>query len=96
MVRETLMSALRWWARSVGLQSTFLDVHDVATTIRSYNGFQSIATLPACSFTGLLCFQFGTSVTLIVKAGQAQLPITSFFVLRRIYLSDLYHNILRQ
>lgn len=60
--------------------SNIADKSDTATAIGNYTGFQSIATLLASSFTGLLWFQFGAAIALISIAVLTIVVITYFFV----------------
>lgn len=49
--------------------SNISDKKDTATAIGTYSGFQSICTLMASTFTGLIWYNFGSAVTFILIAG---------------------------
>ncbi|MCB0506613.1 MAG: MFS transporter, partial [Cyclobacteriaceae bacterium] len=53
---------------------------DTATAIGTYSAFQSIFTMIASSFAGLIWFQFGASATFIVT-GVATVIIIGYFLL---------------
>jgi len=59
--------------------SNITDKKDIATAIGTYSGFQSICTMLASSFAGLLWFEFGASVTFIVT-GCATVLILIYFI----------------
>ena len=58
--------------------SNITDKNDTATAIGTYSGFQSIFTMVASSFAGLIWYQFGASVTFIVTAVATLLVIVYF------------------
>lgn len=60
--------------------SNITDKKDTATAIGTYSGFQSICTMLASSFAGLIWFQFGAGATFIVT-GIATVLISAYFVL---------------
>ncbi|MCB0748859.1 MAG: MFS transporter, partial [Ignavibacteriae bacterium] len=53
---------------------------DTATAIGTYSAFQSIFTMIASSFAGLIWFKFGASATFIVT-GVATVIIIGYFLL---------------
>ena len=60
--------------------SNIADTKDTATAIGSFSGFQSICTLLASTFAGLLWYHFGASATFLVT-GLMTLFIIVYFVL---------------
>ncbi|MFV5693637.1 MFS transporter [Flavobacterium sp. LT1R49] len=62
--------------------SNISDKKDTATAIGTYSGFQSICTLIASSFAGLIWYQFGANTTFITSAAITLLVIIyfSFFI----------------
>jgi MFS family permease len=55
------------------------DTKDTATAIGTFTGFQSICTMLASSFAGLIWFNFGASATFIVTGIAATLVTAYFF-----------------
>lgn len=58
--------------------SNITDKKDTATAIGTYSGFQSIFSMLASSFAGIIWYQFGASATFIITA-IATLMITLYF-----------------
>jgi len=48
--------------------STITAKKDTATAIGTFSGFQSICTMLASSFAGLIWFQFGAKMTFLITA----------------------------
>ncbi len=49
--------------------TNLIDKKDTATAIGTYTGFQSICTIGASSFAGLLWYQFGAAATFFLTSG---------------------------
>lgn len=59
--------------------SNITDKKDTATAIGTYSGFQSVCTMLASSFAGLIWYQFGATAT-FVTTGIATLLVVSYFL----------------
>lgn len=70
--------------------SNISDKKDTATAIGTYSGFQSICTLIASSFAGLIWFQFGANATFMITGIMTLLVIIyfSFFIKDKIIKND--------
>ena len=60
--------------------SNIVHKKDIATAIGTYAGFQSICTMLASTFAGLIWYQFGSSATFIVTGLTTVLIIIYFGV----------------
>lgn len=60
--------------------SNITDKKDTATAIGTYSSFQSICTMLASSFAGLIWFQFGASATFLVT-GIITIMVALYFIL---------------
>lgn len=60
--------------------SNITDKKDTATAIGTYSGFQSICTMLASTFTGLIWHQFGANMAFIVTAFAALLILFYFLI----------------
>ncbi len=58
--------------------SNLVDKNETATAIGTYTGFQSICSLIASSFCGLLWYNFGSLVTFMITAGVTVIVIIYF------------------
>ena len=61
--------------------SIITDKKDTATAIGTYSGFQSICTMLASSFTGLIWYNFGATVAFIMTAVMTVLIIYYFLTI---------------
>ncbi|MBA4391656.1 MAG: MFS transporter [Syntrophus sp. (in: bacteria)] len=60
--------------------SNIIDKKDTATAIGTYSGIQSICTMLASAFAGLIWYQFGAAVTFIVTGIATVCIIVYFFI----------------
>ncbi|MGA9211388.1 MFS transporter [Kaistella sp.] len=61
--------------------SNITNKKDTATAIGTFSGFQSICTMLASSFAGLIWFQFGAAMTFLMSAFASLIVILYFFTI---------------
>ena len=60
--------------------SNISDKKDTATAIGTYSSFQSICTMLASSFAGLIWYKFGASATFIISGSITLIVVVYFWI----------------
>lgn len=74
--------------------SNITDKKDTATAIGTYTGLQSICTMLASSLTGLIWYQFGSSIAFITTASVTLFVVLYFIILHRTSKSNTSNSII--